>query len=877
MLMPFGVMADESKISIYIDNEEIKSDVPAQIVGGRTMVPVRGVLEGIGAEVSYDEKTKAVNISHGETKIKLIAGFEAAIVNGKASILDVAPQIISGRTLVPLRFISEAVGCKVSYDEKSKRVDVKTAGGQKVEIPSIPIINVTASEHDGNKPEGAIDGNYDTRWSADDDVWIEFEIEKLQKVGYIGVAWYCGNERQAIFELLSSKDGKTWEKHFEGMQENLTLNMTAFDLKNTEAKYIKLVGHGNSQNEWNSITEFKVYPPREDGALVVEDAGFEVAEATAVPENIREALLKFDNLVGEDVLQWLIDLYDPETGAFHYTKSGADTEGFLANAEATEFAMEILRGGGLIEGAYLPDWWADKLGEFIQNNQSEEDGYFYHKQWGKTTGSRRDRDYNYSVILLRYCRKDPLYMLANDRLAASAGDENAEALATAPEYLKSEAAFIKWLDEKNWETDGIWSTGNTISSARSQIVAAGFGETLEKYLIAKQDPDTGMWGSKGDRDWMNLNGAMKLAGTFSKNCPYPNVDKLLDSVLYVASNVPLPSTAAITWVWNPIEALSRAMASQPEIDAELQNRLYENGEKIIDFTYNNCLKYKAPDGGFANQPGKGATTIQGNAAVGLGGNEGDMDGTVITSQRVRSTLYSLFGLKADKTYYVKYRDWFYNELQNKAPIVKNKIESNFDFENEEIGALPTGWGCSGNIASVSEDPNNPKFNKVLKISKTQSDITHSVNLPITSPVEYKTAVFECKLLIEEILGTNDFMYNTFGSMGIASGAAQWCIRNSKSLGHRGDSNTSVLTLGTPLNLNEWYSFKIEYTPKTITDSVVRYYVDGDLILETNVIYHGQTANSLETPFTKINGLDFRTFRNGMGTIYLDNVSVSFID
>jgi NitT/TauT family transport system substrate-binding protein len=88
------------------------------------MVPVRAVAEATGAAVVWDEDTRTVSISKGETVVSLTIGALVARRNGRAVELDVPAFVANGRTLVPLRFISETLQYGVTWDESRLRVSV---------------------------------------------------------------------------------------------------------------------------------------------------------------------------------------------------------------------------------------------------------------------------------------------------------------------------------------------------------------------------------------------------------------------------------------------------------------------------------------------------------------------------------------------------------------------------------------------------------------------------------------------------------------------------------------------------------------------------------------------------------------------------------
>jgi hypothetical protein len=107
-----------------INNETFSLEAAPTITSGRTMVPLRFVGEAFGAEFTYDSVFKIIDINFGSDKIKMQIGKNIAFVNGIEIALDVAPYIVNGRTLVPIRFISETFGAEVVWDGTTKTVTI---------------------------------------------------------------------------------------------------------------------------------------------------------------------------------------------------------------------------------------------------------------------------------------------------------------------------------------------------------------------------------------------------------------------------------------------------------------------------------------------------------------------------------------------------------------------------------------------------------------------------------------------------------------------------------------------------------------------------------------------------------------------------------
>ncbi|AOT70147.1 stalk domain-containing protein [Geosporobacter ferrireducens] len=127
---------------IFIDNVEQAYDVMPQIENGRTLIPMRGVFETLGAEVQWDETTKTVKGKKENTEIALTIGSYFASQNNEKVQLEVQPKIVDGRTMIPLRFVSEALGAEVQWDQDTKKINIQTAKkepvSEKVESTSKP-------------------------------------------------------------------------------------------------------------------------------------------------------------------------------------------------------------------------------------------------------------------------------------------------------------------------------------------------------------------------------------------------------------------------------------------------------------------------------------------------------------------------------------------------------------------------------------------------------------------------------------------------------------------------------------------------------------------------------------------------------------------
>lgn len=116
----------EEPIKVYIDNSRLDMEVTPQIQNGRTLVPLRAIFEALGADIIWDPVTRTVTGTKDNTMVTLTIDSKTAYINGTAKELDVPAVIVSGRTMVPARFIAESLGAVVGWDNDSKTVLVNS-------------------------------------------------------------------------------------------------------------------------------------------------------------------------------------------------------------------------------------------------------------------------------------------------------------------------------------------------------------------------------------------------------------------------------------------------------------------------------------------------------------------------------------------------------------------------------------------------------------------------------------------------------------------------------------------------------------------------------------------------------------------------------
>ncbi|MGA3037617.1 MAG: stalk domain-containing protein [Vulcanimicrobiaceae bacterium] len=143
-------LAAEAQVAITINGSAVDVSPGPLLQDGRVFVPLRGVFENLGASVVYDNGQ--INAQGGQNTISLHIGSTQADVNGQPQTIDVAPFIVGASTYVPLRFISQALGANVSWDENDHLVAITMNGMAQNAAPPQEQQYVSQADYDVNAP-----------------------------------------------------------------------------------------------------------------------------------------------------------------------------------------------------------------------------------------------------------------------------------------------------------------------------------------------------------------------------------------------------------------------------------------------------------------------------------------------------------------------------------------------------------------------------------------------------------------------------------------------------------------------------------------------------------------------------------------------------
>ncbi len=120
------------QVRVLLNGQALAFDQPAVVMNGRTMVPFRTIFESLGAEVVWNPALNQVQAQTQQTSLQLTIGKHTALKNDSEVRLDAPPVLLRGRTLIPLRFISESLGHEVNWDATTNTASIKTMAAQPI-------------------------------------------------------------------------------------------------------------------------------------------------------------------------------------------------------------------------------------------------------------------------------------------------------------------------------------------------------------------------------------------------------------------------------------------------------------------------------------------------------------------------------------------------------------------------------------------------------------------------------------------------------------------------------------------------------------------------------------------------------------------------
>jgi len=120
---PVTLLASEINVTVNGNPIDFEGQPPA-LINGRTLVPVRGVFEALGFAVDWDQDTQTATLSNAQFEVVITIDSQTFKTNGIEMMLDVPAQIIDGRTMLPIRAVVQSIGMTVDWDQDTSTVAI---------------------------------------------------------------------------------------------------------------------------------------------------------------------------------------------------------------------------------------------------------------------------------------------------------------------------------------------------------------------------------------------------------------------------------------------------------------------------------------------------------------------------------------------------------------------------------------------------------------------------------------------------------------------------------------------------------------------------------------------------------------------------------
>ena len=350
-----------------------------------------------------------------------------------------------------------------------------------------------------------------------------------------------------------------------------------------------------------------------------------------LPPAVAAALERVDGYY-DGVIPWLANIYDPKTGGFYMTVSGARDPEMEPAIEMTCWGVEFLYSyTNALET--MPKKFRDGIIAFINDRQDPLSGIFIDKQ-GPANARETARNQSSALDVLKKLQAETRY--PHPRNTASAKP----AVNVLPDYMQSIDSYIAWIAGHDWD-NASWTAGDQTQSSL-QYVNMLEENKREKYKTAlfewleKRQQPSGLWSP--NMEFNAVSGAFKV-GLVYEACGkrLPNPEKIVKSIFECYRSA---KTSNPFFVRNPISVLHQMAAYSPDLKSEIQRGIIENVYAVIE----SFGEFLCPDGAFSAIKGKSMLSFGGV----IGSHqlfEGDIDATLMMLI-ARKTLYNIFDVEA---------------------------------------------------------------------------------------------------------------------------------------------------------------------------------------------------------------------------------------
>ena len=169
----------EKPVFLFVNGEQLKPGMPPILFGGTTVVPARAVFEKLGAAVTWEPKTQQVFVKSDTQNIILKINDQMVEVNGEKQKSDMPAKIINGSTMIPLRFVSEKLGMAVEWDSVNRNIKINSIDNEGIIIKSVTVNSGGGKILVNVEADGSINQYSKMELSSPDRLVIDFANSKI--------------------------------------------------------------------------------------------------------------------------------------------------------------------------------------------------------------------------------------------------------------------------------------------------------------------------------------------------------------------------------------------------------------------------------------------------------------------------------------------------------------------------------------------------------------------------------------------------------------------------------------------------------------------------------------------------------------------------
>ena len=375
-----------------------------------------------------------------------------------------------------------------------------------------------------------------------------------------------------------------------------------------------------------------------------------------VGEDLVSALKELYLVYDESIVDWFAGLYDDKVGGYYYSNSARDNDFVVVNGkeipllpdvESTFQSVNFWCGGmdgGIKEwGKWLPEWLQKKIADFAYNLQ-DEDGFFYHPQWGKNIElCRRGRDYMWASYIVEHLKGDLKYPSFKTVAEPKADNEENKKI-LIPDHLSSKEKFLEYIETLNI-TERSYHGGNELAAQVDQIKALGLIDVCCDYLTARQN-ERGQW-HKVSNFYAN-DGVFKILFLYNaagRLLPRA-VEAAKAAIAAIVSDERMGCVCDLYNTWYSVRAIldnARKYAGEDaeRITTEILHTIWEVAPEGIRNSTKKIAEFKKPDGGFSYGRYSSSPTSQGAPVAIPDSAEGDVNATNVSLSIVGSIFMAL--------------------------------------------------------------------------------------------------------------------------------------------------------------------------------------------------------------------------------------------